>query len=523
MARKDAKARKLSTRFILMCILVLTLVLALVGVFQYLQSRASLSASLAFSVKGSSSRLSLGLLGPVWDMNKEQALLTLGSEMNSDAIEALSIRPELDGPLFAGLMRKGQERLQFADEKELRPGLLSEVLPITKDGKRIGDIVVWYTDRSLKASLSALLLENIVQALICDIILSLFIAFLLSRLVTRPLNSLTLFAGRLSQGDLDARIDAGLIARRDELGTLGKSMDELKTSIGSVVRHIASSSSRLESGSDALSSTAQGLAQGTSEQAASIEELSASVEELASSVRQNADNTKQADTLSRRVAQNAADSGRAVVATADNMKAIALKISIIEEIARQTNLLALNAAIEAARAGEIGKGFAVVASEVRKLAERSAGAAGEINELSSKSVIVASEAGKRLQELVPDIQRTAELITAIASASGEQSSGAEQIAKGVGQMDAVVQKNASISELLASTSEELAGQAAELTQTIAFFKMDGQDREAAQPRAGAPAPVQARPPVQVPVQTPSRSSTAIVPAKDEKDLDFEEI
>jgi methyl-accepting chemotaxis protein len=503
MAKTAATASKLSTRFILMCILVLTLVLALVGVFQYMQSRVSLSASLRLSVKGSSSRLSLGLVGPVWDMNKDQALQALNSEMGSEDIQALSVRPEKEGPLFAGLTRKGQDRVEFVEEKELSSGLMSEVLPILKDGKRIGDVVVWYTDRGLKASLAALLMRNIIQALIIDIILSLFIASLLSRLVTRPLNSLSGFAGKLSGGDLDAQIEPGLIARRDELGRLGKSMDELRANIGSVVQQISSSSSRLASGSGALSSTAQGLAQGTSEQAASIEELSASVEELASTVRQNADNTNQADSLSRRVAKNAAESGRAVGATAANMNEIASKISIIEEIARQTNLLALNAAIEAARAGEIGKGFAVVASEVRKLAERSSVAAGEINELSRKSVLVASEAGKRLDELVPDIQRTAELIAAIASASGEQSSGAEQIAKGVGQMDAVVQKNASISEQLASTSEELAVQAAELTETIAFFKMASQGMLA----TAAPGS--------------RRFSTGIAPARDVGDSDLE--
>jgi methyl-accepting chemotaxis protein len=153
------------------------------------------------------------------------------------------------------------------------------------------------------------------------------------------------------------------------------------------------------------------------------------------------------------------------------MKQIASKIGIIEEIARQTNLLALNAAIEAAQAGEAGKGFAVVASEVRKLAERSATAAAEINELSEKSVQVAVDAGKRLEELVPDIKKTAEFIQEIAAASEEQSKGAEQIAKGVTQMDSVVQQNAASSEELAATANELSGQAANLSAAIAFFKV----------------------------------------------------
>jgi methyl-accepting chemotaxis protein len=155
------------------------------------------------------------------------------------------------------------------------------------------------------------------------------------------------------------------------------------------------------------------------------------------------------------------------------MKEIATKISIIEEIARQTNLLALNAAIEAARAGEHGKGFAVVASEVRKLAERSQAAAGEIGTLSTRSVQVAETAGEMLTKMVPDIQKTAELVQEISAASREQDTGTEQINKAIQQLDQVIQQNASASEEMASTSEELSGQAEQLKATISFFRIDG--------------------------------------------------
>ena len=158
------------------------------------------------------------------------------------------------------------------------------------------------------------------------------------------------------------------------------------------------------------------------------------------------------------------------------MKEIAAKISIIEEIARQTNLLALNAAIEAARAGEHGKGFAVVATEVRKLAERSQLAAGEINKLSASSVEVAEKAGEMLTRIVPDIQRTAELVSEINAASNEQNAGAEQINKAIQQLDKVIQQNASATEEMASTSEELSSQAEQLQETISFFRIGGKER-----------------------------------------------
>jgi methyl-accepting chemotaxis protein len=192
---------------------------------------------------------------------------------------------------------------------------------------------------------------------------------------------------------------------------------------------------------------------------------------MVSNIRQNADNAHQTDGIASRSAQDAKIGGESVTQTVDAMKKIASKISIIEEIARQTNLLALNAAIEAARAGEHGKGFAVVASEVRKLAERSQSAAGEINQLASTSVEIAVKAGEMLGKLVPDIQKTAELVQEISSASAEQSTGVGQINKAIQQLDQVIQQNASASEQMSATSEELSAQAEAMKEALGFFKL----------------------------------------------------
>ena len=156
--------------------------------------------------------------------------------------------------------------------------------------------------------------------------------------------------------------------------------------------------------------------------------------------------------------------------TVEAMKSITERIEIINEIAYQTNLLALNAAIEAARAGEHGKGFAVVATEVRKLAERSQTAAKEISALATNSVGVAERSGKLLEELVPSIKKTADLVQEVSSASREQSSGVSQINKAMSQVDLVTQRNAASAEELSSTAEELASQAEALLQLMDFFK-----------------------------------------------------
>ncbi len=236
-------------------------------------------------------------------------------------------------------------------------------------------------------------------------------------------------AGEIAGGDLT--VDIQLASDKDQLG---KALQDMTGVLNDVIQQVMVASENVASGSQALASASQEMSQGATEQSASAEEASSSIEEMTANIRQNTDNAMQTEKIAVQSAQEAAQGGQAVTDTVTAMKEIADKIVIIEEIARQTNLLALNAAIEAARAGEHGKGFAVVAAEVRKLAERSQIAAGEINSLSSSSVEVAEGAGKMLDNIVPNIQRTSELVQEIAAASREQDAGAEQINSSIQQL-----------------------------------------------------------------------------------------
>jgi len=223
-------------------------------------------------------------------------------------------------------------------------------------------------------------------------------------------------------------------------------------------------------GSQQISTSSTQMAEGASEQAANVEEVSSSIEELSASIRQNADNAGQTEKIASKSANDAKEGGQAVSQTVSAMKTISEKVLIIQDIARQTNLLSLNAAIEAARAGEHGRGFAVVANEVQKLAERSQTSAREIEDLSRSSVAIAESAGTMLQQLVPDIQKTADLVTEINAASAEQSSGTAQINQAVQQLNSVVQQNASSAEELAATAQELASQSTRMREAVVFLK-----------------------------------------------------
>jgi methyl-accepting chemotaxis protein len=305
---------------------------------------------------------------------------------------------------------------------------------------------------------------------ILAIVLTALFAWWITLSITKPLTEAVNVANLLAEGDMTVKIE---VSSKDETGQLLTSMKAMTEKLSQVIGEVRSSADALSSASEEVSATAQSMSQATSEQAASVEETSASVEQMSASIQQNAENAKVTNGMAENASNQANEGGQAVKETVTAMKSIADKIGIIDDIAYQTNLLALNAAIEAARAGEHGKGFAVVAAEVRKLAERSQVAAQEIGEVAKGSVNLAERAGKLLDEMVPTIGKTSDLVQEIAAASNEQSSGVGQINTAMSQLNQITQQNASSSEELAATAEEMSSQAENLQQLVGFFKVDG--------------------------------------------------
>jgi len=316
-------------------------------------------------------------------------------------------------------------------------------------------------------------------------------------------NEMVAAATGIASGDLRVRVTP-----RSDRDALGSALANMIERLIEIIGEVRTGAASLTVASSQISASAQSLSQGTSEQASSVEETTSSLQEMSASITQNAENSGQMEQMAVKGTADAGESAQAVKQSVEAMTKIAQKISIIEEIAYQTNLLALNAAIEAARAGEHGRGFAVVATEVRKLAERSQFAAKDIGGLATSSVDVAQRSGRLLDELVPTIRKTADLVREVTAASIEQSGGVSHINRAMTLVDQVTQRNASASEELASTAEEMSSQAEALQQTIAYFKTsDSTSNSVAAPRATV-APF--RPVHQLPAAARSAAPAAFV-------------
>jgi len=310
---------------------------------------------------------------------------------------------------------------------------------------------------------------NLILINILLVIAVLLLSFYRIYKLLNPLNVLKNHTQKMVNGNLD---QLPITLRTDEIGELNNSFSAMSKQLSSMVVQINSGSENIVRASKELSNAAQVLASGANEQAAASEQVSSAIEEMTATIQQNNNNAQETEKIARKVSMSIQIVRKAVDQTTAMMKTIANKILIINEIAGRTDLLAINAAIEAARAGEYGRGFAVVANEIRKLAEKSQEAAKEIDELSGSGVTAASRSSALLNNLIPDVDKTASLVQEISASSNEQNSNAIQVNNAIQQLNKVTQHNAASAEEMATSTEQTEQQAESLKELVGFFKVN---------------------------------------------------
>ncbi|MCW3807835.1 methyl-accepting chemotaxis protein [Plebeiibacterium marinum] len=308
-------------------------------------------------------------------------------------------------------------------------------------------------------------------ALVSGLSVTAILLFIVSRWIRIPLARLIESIKILSSGDINTSQKEELKRNyKGELNTLKNSIINLseifKTSLSSI-NHSAVDVDKMGQEANHI---AQTLSKGNNEQASSIEEISASMEEMNANINSSNENasktfqsTSETNEKIKMSANSASELNKAILLIAE-------KIKVIDSIATETNLLALNAAIEAKQAGEAGAGFSVVASEVKKLAETSKKAADDIQSLTTKGLNLSEWVNQQLEDAIPSMETTMNLMEEISVSSQELKSGSDQVTSAINSINSITQSNAKLAEEMNHNSGKLSNQSNQLIKNIDFFK-----------------------------------------------------
>lgn len=318
------------------------------------------------------------------------------------------------------------------------------------------------------------ILSTVILSLLIIVVL-LVVSFIIVRSITNPINRMVRLSEDISRGDLTVEIPSEYTRQNTEVGTLSRAMQMIVDNLNRLIGEIKFTAIGISQGTNQVSDASQALSQGAQDLAANIEQVNRSIEQINQSVEKNTDYAINSEKIATRSSHDAKIGGEKVQQSVESIHKIAQTVGIISEIANNTNMLALNAAIEAARAGKLGEGFTVVATEVRKLAERSLKAAEEIKKIAGSSVAVSQEAGDLINQIIPDILQTTEMVQNIAHFSREQLESISNLSSSAFKQQSVSEMVSASSEELAASAEEISSQAGNLTDILEQFKTKGEE------------------------------------------------
>ncbi|MCP4399189.1 MAG: HAMP domain-containing protein [bacterium] len=459
----------LSVKITVIIVCVVSTILVLFGAYEIFQTRSAIQQNLNLSLSLIAEQLAEALANPMYNMDMDSATKFVTAAMRDENVSAVIVRDAYTNKIAVGKIRDHEGTLSDLEPEEEIADFLSQTVTIVKNDEELGSVDVYMTDRLMNAQIQQVIIVRALTFFLLLLAIVITLTLVIGVVVVRPVQALMRTFESIAAGNIDQTIET---TRSDEIGQSLVALKHMVGALKDVLVDVKTASGNVSSGSRAMRSGAEAMSQGATEQAAAAEEASSSMEQMAANIRQNADNALQTEQIAVKAAKDARQSGQAVAEAVTTIQEIAREIAAIEDITRQTRMLSLNATIEAARAQEYGKGFAVVAAEVRALAERSREAATKITMLANSGVAVAEKAGEMLTRLIPDIEKTAELVQEISAASREQSMGTEHINVAIQQLDQVIQQNASASEELVLSTEQLAGQAEQFQNAMAFFKIE---------------------------------------------------
>ena len=347
--------------------------------------------------------------------------------------------------------------------------VLSQIPLIDAGNRKVGAIYSTYDITTIRNKMINNIIQILLIFLLFIVIFGIVTVIFIRKTISNPIKKVVNAMKKIADKNIDFRIEE---KRNDEIGELYNSTNKIILNLRAIISNINDSAIAISDASNQLSFTSQDVASSTNEQASTTEEIAASIEQILAIINSNTQNAELTGKTTTKSANEMKQSKELFMQTIESVSEISKKISVISEIADKTDILSINAAIEAARAGEAGKGFAVVANEIRKLADKTKISSDAITNLSKKEQDISKIAGEKLENTIPQIIKSAELVNNIISAGKKQQNGVENISISIQQLTEITNGNSASAEEMSVSAEQLSAQAEQLKKLISVFKIN---------------------------------------------------